>query len=796
MPSIISTFEYDIFISYRHKDNKGDHWVTEFVRALKTELEATFKEDISIYFDSNPNDGLLETHNVDKSLEGKLKCLIFIPIISQTYCDTKSFAWQHEFVAFNKLAKEDQFGRDIKLSNGNVASRILPIKIHDIDSEDKAIIESEIGGVLRAIEFIFKSNGVSRPLRTIEDLPQDNLNKTFYRDQVNKVGTSIKDLISAMKRNRYNPAPVVLEERIEVTLASRTIRKRIAIAASILIFLGIAFAWLYYKSGWGGALATLQEKSIAVLPFENMNHDAEQDYFSNGIAEDILNHLTKISDLKVKSRTSTLQYKGTQKSITEIGEELSVANVVEGSVRRVGDKVRIVVQLIDAKTDVHLWSETYDRELKDVLALQSEIAIEIANALEARLTLDEKQNIQKEISQNITAYDYFLKARESYNNFNMDKRNVENAMLLVNQALQLDPNFSKAYGLKGRLWNSLGHFGKNQKTWYDSAMYFSSKAIAIDPSSPDGYLVKANVNRQLGKLEEAKLDFHKAYQVAPNDPEVLNSYGYQLLREGNEQGADLILKSIKDRFALTDPDYYVALSDAYFFTEDRTTEEQLLKKAKGLDPGSIEPYMALAWLYGHSKQIDKQIVELKAAEKINPEYPFLIDQLAWASFNNNDLENAVKYWSKYPEIEARFEDSTQTVPFRARLGMTYLKMGKKKEAEALFREDMKIELDRLSGKRGMGTWVNLGAVYYDLALDYAFLGKSAEAVQSLDSAFHYQFYYTTGYEKDPALQSLKGREDFKKACKKIREFEEFRKRVFSNALNRREASKDLKNTFK
>ena len=198
MPSIIPDFEYDIFISYRHKDNKGDHWVTQFVTALKAELEATFKEDISIYFDTNPHDGLLETHNVDKSLEGKLKCLIFIPIISQTYCDTKSFAWQHEFVAFNKLAKEDQFGRDIKLSNGNVASRILPIKIHDLDAEDKSLIENEIGGVLRAIEFIYKEAGVNRPLKS-SDSKTDNQNKTDYRNQVNKVANAIKEIITALK---------------------------------------------------------------------------------------------------------------------------------------------------------------------------------------------------------------------------------------------------------------------------------------------------------------------------------------------------------------------------------------------------------------------------------------------------------------------------------------------------------------------------------------------------------------------------------------------------------------------
>src|SRR4030042_6515744 len=144
MPSLFPEFEYDIFISYRQKDNKYDGWVTEFVDHLKRDLESTFKEDISIYFDENPHDGLLETHNVDKSLETKLQCLIFIPIISQTYCDLKSYAWQYEFCAFNKLTREDRFGRDIKLTSGNVASWILPVKIHDLDPEDETLLENEL----------------------------------------------------------------------------------------------------------------------------------------------------------------------------------------------------------------------------------------------------------------------------------------------------------------------------------------------------------------------------------------------------------------------------------------------------------------------------------------------------------------------------------------------------------------------------------------------------------------------------------------------------------------------------
>ena len=134
MSCIIEGYNYDIFISYRQKDNKGDRWVSEFVDSLKTELESTFKEEISVYFDINPHDGLLETHDVDESLKEKLKCLVFIPIISRTYCDPKSFAWEHEFKAFVELASKDKFGLKVKLPNGNVASRVLPIRIHDLDN--------------------------------------------------------------------------------------------------------------------------------------------------------------------------------------------------------------------------------------------------------------------------------------------------------------------------------------------------------------------------------------------------------------------------------------------------------------------------------------------------------------------------------------------------------------------------------------------------------------------------------------------------------------------------------------
>ena len=199
MTSIIPGYEYDIFISYRQKDNRYDGWVTEFADNLKRELEATFKEEISVYFDLNPHDGLLENHDVDESLKEKLKCLIFIPVISQTYCDPKSFAWEHEFKAFITAASKDKYGLKIKLLNGNVATRVLPVKIHDLDADDVKLCESCLGVALRGVEFIYKSPGVNRPLRIREDKLQDNLNKTIYRDQINKVANAVKEIFSGIR---------------------------------------------------------------------------------------------------------------------------------------------------------------------------------------------------------------------------------------------------------------------------------------------------------------------------------------------------------------------------------------------------------------------------------------------------------------------------------------------------------------------------------------------------------------------------------------------------------------------
>jgi hypothetical protein len=213
MPSIIPGFEYDIFVSYRHNDNKYDGWVTEFVEKLNQELDATLKDKLSIFFDKNPREGLQETHHVDQSINTKIKSLIFIPIISQTYCDTKAFAWNQEFLVFKNESNNDHLGRTIKLPNGNFASRILPIKIHEIDVDDVKLLEHELSGALRSIDFIYRDAGVNRPLRPVDDDINATGGKILYRNQINKLANAIKEIISGIKlAERGQPPPVAAHD--------------------------------------------------------------------------------------------------------------------------------------------------------------------------------------------------------------------------------------------------------------------------------------------------------------------------------------------------------------------------------------------------------------------------------------------------------------------------------------------------------------------------------------------------------------------------------------------------------
>ena len=184
-------------------------------------------------------------------------------------------------------------------------------------------------------------------------------------------------------------------------------------AIALLVVAAVAAAFIYLlRRGPARPLAHVVEKSIAVLPFENLSSDKENAYFTDGVQDEILTDLAKIADLKVISRTSVMQYKsGVARNLREIGQQLGVAHVVEGSVQRAANKVRVNAQLIDARNDAHLWAQTYDRDLADVFAIQSEIAKAIADQLQAKLSPNEKNAIEQRPTSDLTAFDQYSRAK-------------------------------------------------------------------------------------------------------------------------------------------------------------------------------------------------------------------------------------------------------------------------------------------------------------------------------------------------------------------------------------------------
>ncbi|MBK7122800.1 MAG: adenylate/guanylate cyclase domain-containing protein [Chitinophagaceae bacterium] len=199
--SILPDYDCDIHISYRFNDNEYDGWVSEFVEKLKQELSATLKDRLSVFVDKNPEDKRVSSGQPVQSL-------ICIPVISQTYCDIDSPVWKNEFRVFREQIARDSIGSNIKLPNGNTVSRVIPVKIHDIDTGDVKLLESELSGSLRSIDFIYRDEGVNRPLRPVDDEKNAGPLKPMYRNQINKLANAIKEIVAAIKLKQTGPAPV------------------------------------------------------------------------------------------------------------------------------------------------------------------------------------------------------------------------------------------------------------------------------------------------------------------------------------------------------------------------------------------------------------------------------------------------------------------------------------------------------------------------------------------------------------------------------------------------------------
>jgi adenylate cyclase len=261
-----------------------------------------------------------------------------------------------------------------------------------------------------------------------------------------------------------------------------------------------------------------------------MSGDPEQEYFSDGISEDIITDLTKVSSLSVVSRNTAFHFKGKSVEVGHVAKQLKVSHVVEGSVRKAGGRVRITAQLIDAAKDNQVWAERYDRDLNDIFALQDEISEAIVKALKLKLLPEEKQAIEQRGTDNVDAYNLYLMARQNYaTGIEQDPRRAEASVRLSRRATEIDPNYAQAWALMA-LGQMLLHFAHGRRG--DDGMAAAERSLELNPDLAEAHAVKARVLSQYARHDEASAEIEVALRLNPESYEVNKSAAYLRVRQG------------------------------------------------------------------------------------------------------------------------------------------------------------------------------------------------------------------------------------------------------------------------
>ena len=319
--------------------------------------------------------------------------------------------------------------------------------------------------------------------------------------------------------------------------ASMQVRLRVAYAAVVLLLMA-GLGYLLYERGLGRAMAGERHGSIAVLPFTNLSGDASKDYFSDGMSEELLNLLARVPGLQVASRTSAFAYKGRNVDIRQVGKDLGVETVLEGSVRQAGDQVRITAQLIDTETGFHLWSETYDRQLADIFQVQDEIAGAIVGKLRIQLAPEDQQLAQRTRAptQNVEAYELYLQGRAVWKK--RGEENLKRAIELYQSALARDPAFARAHAALASAYVVMAGYTKEQgdeKKFNPMAETSARQALVLEPNIGEAHAVLAQINADRGDFLDAESGFFFAISLEPNEPTPHHWYSILLSRVGRLQ---------------------------------------------------------------------------------------------------------------------------------------------------------------------------------------------------------------------------------------------------------------------
>jgi adenylate cyclase len=379
--------------------------------------------------------------------------------------------------------------------------------------------------------------------------------------------------------------------------------------------------------------------SIAILPFTNMSGDPEQEYFSDGITEDIITDLSKIAGLTVIARNSTFTYKGRSVDVRAVGRELGVLSVLEGSIRRAGQRVRITAQLVDAATGGHLWAERYDRDLTDIFEVQDDVTHRIVDALKVTLSPAEKARLADVKASNIAAYDCVLRGREFMLGKDKTRETFEQAIKFFKKAVELDPNYSQAYACLG-----FGHMFNYQNRWSDDpdsslpiAKQYARQAIEKDPNEPLARCVSALAASYERDLDLAKSEIEIAISLNPNLALAHNIRGTILNFSGQPLEAIPEIELAMRLDPALSPQFLHFLGLANLLAGKYETAAALLKQRIIQVPGTDFTRAILASALGHLGDVEEARRVWRELKEINPKYSFR-EHYSRQPFRQEDVE--------------------------------------------------------------------------------------------------------------------------------------------------------------
>ena len=548
------------------------------------------------------------------------------------------------------------------------------------------------------------------------------------------------------------------------------------------------------------ARPAISEKSIAVLPFENLTADPENAFFADGVQDEILTDLAKIADLKVISRTSVMQYKtGTTRNLREIAQALGVAHVVEGSVQRIGNHVRMRAQLIDARTDTHLWAEQYDRDLADVFAIQSEIAKAIADQLQAKISPNEKAAIEKAPTTDLTAYDLYLRAQVLWGDVSDPihaREKLPQAARLLDEAVARDPHFLLAWCLLAKTHGAIYSQGYDHtRARLDLANAAVQSALRLQPDAGEAHLALANYYYQgFRDYGRARSELAIAGRTLPNDSEVFVYTGFIDRREGHWEEAT---RNLERALELDPRNLFILeqLALTYSFQHRYADETRTWARALTIVPGDplsriSTALVAFNWraditLYqttlatviaenpGVAPDVDSPLMALcertaAAADRALTNYPrdgvvdigVVYPHAYWegiiARWQGDSTRAQAAFTAARSEVEGNVRKQPDFAPALSLLGMIDAALGRKKEALSEGRHACELLPISKDGVDGVALAVNLAQIY-------AWLGEKDLAIEQIATVERSPNELSYGLLKlHPYWDSLRGDPRFEK----------------------------------